>query len=147
MRPNTPTMIEHMTCWPLKRKLNLMQSHEPSEFTDEDTVAQRREVTCQSHTSSVRMGLRPCCPTATTSCLPWGSELRSAPLGSQTAVFRSGPDKCVCSTFIGLPSRSPHPLHDGRRRKQQGGRESSSGPAFFLPGPVHTLHRKVSPLL
>lgn len=110
------------------------------------TVAQRYAVTCQSHISSVRVRLR-----------PWLSD-HHALLPSlrfqrpcQPLMF---PNCCVSIrprwmhlfqfNQKDLPSagHTPFTVKEGSTEKTP-----SSGPAFFPPGPVHTILRKVSPLV
>ena len=128
--------------------LNLLQSDELPLFTDEETVAQRHEVTCQSHISSVRVGHRPWMSDLHTLPPPLGVRGHFSLLGSQTALFQSGPDECVC--FNSTERVLHHAGHIPFEVEEEGSREKqfpSSGLAIFWLGHWHTLLRKVSPLI
>lgn len=120
MRTNNLPATQPRPSW------NLMQPHELSLFTDEDTMAQRHEVTCQSHISLSALGwdsdhaLLP----------PLGVRGHISPLGSQAAVFRSGPGERLCSNST---KRAFHRAgHIGSRRKKKAG---ENVPAVAPPSP------------
>lgn len=64
------------------------------------TVAQRHEITCQSHISSVRVGLRPWMSEHHTLLPPLGVTGHVSLLGPHPAVFQSGPGEGVCSNSM-----------------------------------------------
>lgn len=115
--------------------LNLLQSNELSLFTDEETVAQRHEVICQSHISSVRVGHRPWISDLHTLLPPLGVRGHFSLLGFQTALFQSGPDERVCSNSTERVFH--HAGHIPFKVEEEGSREKkfpSSGLAIFWLG-------------
>lgn len=110
------------------------------------TVAQRHEITCQSHISSVRVGLRPWMSEHHTLLPPLGVTGHVSLLGPHPAVFQSGPGEGVCSNSMERVFH--HAAHisfmlEGSREKKI----SHQWPCYLLAGPQHTLLRKVSPLI